>query len=169
MKLIIIFYKREAQININLSHENILKYSHYQKIQNDFYIYMEYMSMGSIVHQIEKQGHFSEAKIQNYTLQILKGLSFLHSKKIIHKDLKGQNILLSSSNLIKLSDFGCSISLEKTLSSSQQQSPIELLEGSVLWMAPEVVLQTKQGRKSDIWSLGCTIIEMLSGRVPWEE
>jgi serine/threonine protein kinase len=87
----------------------------------------------------------------------------------MHKDLKGQNILLSSHNVIKLSDFGCAMCLEKSLSSSEQRCGVELLEGSVLWMAPEVVLQTKQGRKSDIWSLGCTVIEMLTATLPWQE
>jgi Serine/threonine protein kinase len=85
---------------------------------------------------------------------------------VIHKDLKGANILVAADGTVKLADFGCSTSIEKTLTSLNGDKKNPLI-GSVPWMAPEVVSETGYGRRSDIWSFGCTILEMATGKIPW--
>ena len=68
-----------------------------------------------------------------------------------------------------MADFGFSIQIEKTLTSNLSEKFDNVLKGSIPWMAPEVINQTKKGRKSDIWSFGCTLLEMSSGLNPWHE
>lgn len=99
--------------------------------------------------------------------QLLAGLDYLHENKIIHKDIKGANILVDTNGIVKLSDFGCSKIIEKTLTLYLKEHKNNGIQGSIPWMAPEVIRQTKYGRKSDIWSFGCTILEMVTGKQPW--
>ena len=125
---------------------------------------MEYISGGSIKSLLNKFGPFDEKTIKVYTRQILNGLLYLHSNKIIHMDIKAANILVSSEGTVKLSDFGCSSNLDFSKTTSQQ---METIRGSLPWMAPEVINNMSYSLKSDIWSLGCTIIEMASAKSPW--
>lgn len=126
---------------------------------------MEYMSSGNLSSLLKKYGSFSETTIKIYSKQILSALEYLHSRNFIHKDIKGANILVSNNGIIKLADFGCAQKLEKSLTFSKNDFNIV---GSIPWMAPEVVNQTKYGKKSDIWSFGCVLIEMVTGKMPWE-
>ena len=103
-----------------------------------------------------------------YAKQIISGLSYLHENKVLHKDIKGANILVNKDGMIKLSDFGCSVEIERTLS-TQTGHGDHSLQGSIPWIAPEVVTRGEYGRRSDIWSLGCTILEMASGKCPWSQ
>ncbi|KAH7279726.1 hypothetical protein KP509_37G033200 [Ceratopteris richardii] len=95
---------------------------------------------------------------------ILEGLSYLHRKSIVHCDIKAKNILLGPAGEIKIADFGSA----KRLSSSQNPED-RRMRGTPLWMAPEVLQGVEQETPSDIWSLGCTVIEMLHGRLPWQD
>jgi serine/threonine protein kinase len=95
-----------------------------------------------------------------YTKQILEGLEYLHVNNIVHRDIKGSNVLVDRNGVCKLADFGNSKRLYCTKNDNQ-------IKGTAHWMAPEVIKQLKYGRFSDIWSLGCTIIEMATGSPPW--
>ena len=108
-----------------------------------------------------------EKTIKVYAKQILSGLKYLHANGVIHKDIKGANILIHKDGTVKLSDFGCSKEIEKTLTSGKNPMQNDGLKGSVPWMAPEVVKETGHGRRSDIWAFGCTILEMATGKTPW--
>ncbi len=102
-----------------------------------------------------------------YAKQLLSGLDYLHDNKIVHKDIKGANILVNTNGIVKLSDFGCSKIMEKTLTLYLKENKNHGIQGSIPWMAPEVIKQTKYGTKSDVWSFGCTILEMVTGKPPW--
>ena len=95
----------------------------------------------------------------------MEGLKYLHDRNVIHKDIKGANILVDKDGTAKLADFGCSKVLEKTLASMNDKQE-NALQGSFPWMAPESVKATL-GRRSDIWSFGCTLLEMATGKIPW--
>lgn len=125
------------------------------------------MSSGSLSSLLKKYGPFTEETIRFYCVQLLSAIAFIHSKQVVHKDIKGANILVDSTGLIKLADFGSAQQLEKSISFSLKADKNESVVGSIPWMAPEVVRQTKYGRKSDIWSFGCTVLEMITGNPPW--
>lgn len=134
-------------------------------------VFMEYMSGGSLSDVAEKFGGMLEEEvIQLYTREILHGLKYLHQNGIVHCDLKCKNVLLGSSRDIKLADFGSAkrlkeIKANRGLSGSACQS----IGGTPLWMAPEVLRNQGLDFASDIWSLGCTVIEMATGRPPWSD
>eukprot|EP01018_Ginkgo_biloba_P025293 Gb_38999 [translate_table: standard] len=129
-------------------------------------LFMEYMPGGSIADLLKMfGGHFDESIIQTYTRSILQGIHYLHSQGIVHCDIKGKNILVGSSG-VKIADFGSAKRMSNEEKKLKSNEPLQC-KGTPLWMAPEVVKQEEQGPPSDIWSLGCTVVEMASGRPPW--
>jgi len=103
--------------------------------------------------------------VRGYSREILQGLDYLHSNKILHRDIKGPNILVDFAGVCKLSDFGCSKELYGEIASTMT------LKGTPQFMAPEVLRNHGKGytEKADIWSVGCTVIEMCTARRPWPE
>ena len=160
-------YINEVKIYKNLKHKNIIKYIYSEQINNYYFLYLEYIKGGSIKNLIDQFGGFNESLIKKYTKQILEGLKYLHDNKIIHRDIKCANILIGDKGTIKLTDFGCSktIIINKKDSSSNEEYCTSL-KGTIPWCAPEVICHKKYGKKADIWSLGCTLIEM-TGHKPW--
>lgn len=127
-------------------------------------IFLEFMPSGSIKGVLDKFGPYGVGLVRKYTRQILEGLNFLHAEKIVHRDVKGANILIDAQGDAKLADFGACRELEAL--QSTVTGGMKSIHGSVFWMAPEV-MQYKAGRRSDIWSLGCTVIEMITADAPW--
>eukprot|EP01041_Mallomonas_annulata_P007685 gene7685-15732_t len=119
---------------------------------------------GSVAHLLKRFGPFEVGVVRRYTMQILCGLQYLHSHNIVHRDIKGGNILIDDDGTVKLADFGASTVIE--MGETQATSTIK---GTPYFMAPEVLSQSKYGRKGDIWAVGCTIIQMLSGDPPWKD
>ncbi|GFQ03946.1 mitogen-activated protein kinase kinase kinase a [Phtheirospermum japonicum] len=125
-----------------------------------FSLFFEYMAGGSLSDVAQKfGGKLNEKLIRLYTREILRGLKHLHDNGIVHSDVKCKNVLLGASGAVKLADFGCA----KRLSGCKNGS----MGGTPLWMAPEVLRNEGLGFAADIWSLGCTVIEMATGRPPW--
>jgi mitogen-activated protein kinase kinase kinase len=134
---------------------------------------------------LNKYGAFEEALVKRFVRQILTGLEYLHARDIIHRDIKGANILVDNKGGIKISDFGISKKVESSkLTIDKQRARLitdllnpagrgaqnrQSLQGSVFWMAPEVVKQTGHSSKADIWSVGCLVVEMLTGSHPWPD
>jgi serine/threonine protein kinase len=118
--------------------------------------------MGSLYNNIKSFGKFPEKLAASYTYKILSGLHYLHSKDVVHCDLKAANILTTKTGGLKLTDFGVSLSL-KMKDNENTGEPA----GTPNWMAPEIIKFTGASAKSDIWSLGCTIVEMLTGKPPY--
>ncbi|GAU20135.1 hypothetical protein TSUD_351970 [Trifolium subterraneum] len=133
------------------------------------HVFMEYMAGGSLADVSNKfGGSLDEDVVRLYTRQILLGLYDLHKHGIVHCDLNCKNVLLSSSGNVKLADFGCAKNMNKP------SSHLNLTNGGTpLWMAPEVLLNVDDEKvvdfAADIWSLGCTVIEMATGRPPWAD
>ena len=153
------------------NHPNVIKYYGFleDKEKEQASIFMEYMPCGTLQSLYKEFGKFEELMVKRFAKQILNALSYTHKNNIIHGDVKAANILFDGSE-IKLSDFGESMG-ECFSQDPGENSHImsDEINGSIKWMAPELFLQKGRGRRSDIWSLGCTLIELLTGQNPWPE
>ncbi|XP_047323712.1 mitogen-activated protein kinase kinase kinase 17-like [Impatiens glandulifera] len=154
--------QKEQRILSVLSHPYIVGYiGHDITMENHELVYnllMELLPGGSLADEILRRGRLEESVIGYYTRQILEGLNYIHSIGISHCDIKGENILIGEDG-VKISDFGCA-----KLGQEEVDQPIA---GTPMFMAPETACGKEQGFPSDIWALGCTIIEMATGRPPW--
>mmetsp|Transcript_42624 Transcript_42624/g.110156 ORF Transcript_42624/g.110156 Transcript_42624/m.110156 type:complete len:537 (+) Transcript_42624:100-1710(+) len=156
--------KLEEELNIckHLRHPNIVSYLGYAYLDGCLHICLEYVPGGSIATLLQEFGALDAALVRKASRGLTEGLDYLHNHKppIVHRDIKGANALVDLDFTVKLADFGCSKRGDCTKSFS--------CIGSIPWMAPEVIRQQDGfGRKADIWSLGCTIIEMATGEKPW--
>jgi mitogen-activated protein kinase kinase kinase len=160
--------KHEIGLLRDLKHKNIVQYLGSNSDEQHLNIFLEYVPGGSVATMLINYGPLGESLIQNFVRQILQGLSYLHSRDIIHRDIKGANILVDNKGAVKISDFGISkrVDTSTLLSGGKKGAQRVSLQGSVFWMAPEVVRQTAYTRKADIWSLGCLIVEMFTGAHP---
>jgi len=114
------------------------------------------------LHSICKNfGKFPENLVALYMSQVLHGLLYLHEQGVIHRDIKGANILTTKEGLVKLADFGVA-----TKQSGLDQSSVV---GTPYWMAPEVIELSGATTSSDIWSVGCTVIELIEGKPPYHK
>jgi len=156
----------EIKIMEKLDHPNIVRYLNCELEENHLNIFLEYVAGGSISSLISKFGPFPQAVIKRYLKQILMGLSYLHSEGILHRDIKGANILVDGNGTIKLADFGASAKLKNL---STLTGEFKSVRGTPAFMAPEVIRGEGYGRKSDIWSLGAVALEMATGLPPWVE
>jgi serine/threonine protein kinase len=193
--------RREIEMMIHMpSHRNIVKYLGTEQTKDRLFIFLEYISGGSIADMLEKFGALDENIVARYTHDLLCGLDFLHAKSIVHCDIKGANLLVSEDGVVKLADFNSSkLLVDIPLSGAQRD--LRSIAGTpqvfhkctytqtdtlshdlnahadaggcgppcVQFMAPEVAQQTGQGVKSDIWSVGCTVIQMLTASPPWND
>lgn len=152
--------QREMSLLRDLQHPNIVQYLGSNCENNYLNIFLEYVPGGSVSSILASYGRFEEVHIRSVVKQILHGLKYLHSRSIIHRDIKGANVLMDNKGMVKISDFGISKKLE-------DKNARASLQGSVYWMAPEVVKQKPYTFKADIWSLGCLIVEMYTGSRPF--
>ncbi|XWS58204.1 hypothetical protein CRYUN_Cryun08bG0014500 [Craigia yunnanensis] len=157
--------EEEVKLLKNLSHPNIVRYLGTVREEETLNILLEFVPGGSISSLLGKFGPFPEAVIRTYTKQLLLGLEYLHNNGIMHRDIKGANILVDNKGSIKLADFGASKQVVELATVSGAKS----MKGTPYWMAPEVILQTGHSFSADIWSVGCTVIEMATGKPPWSQ
>ncbi|KAI0115165.1 kinase-like domain-containing protein [Daldinia grandis] len=163
--------KREISLLRDLRHANIVQYLGCSSSAEHLNIFLEYVPGGSVQTMLNSYGALPEPLVRSFVRQILNGLSYLHNRDIIHRDIKGANILVDNKGTIKISDFGISKKLEASniLNGANNNKNRPSLQGSVFWMAPEVVKQTSYTRKADIWSLGCLVVEMMTGAHPFPD
>lgn len=161
-------FKSEVDSLKDLDHINIVQYLGFEIKDPTYSIFLEYVSGGSIGHLLRKYGRFEETVVKFLTEQALEGLNYIHSKNILHRDLKADNLLLEPDGTLKISDFGIS---RKSKDIYTSQSKLNF-QGTIFWMAPEIIDDNKgvgYNAKVDIWALGCVVIEMFTGERPWSK
>lgn len=166
MKELVAALDQEIDTMQHLDHVNIVQYLGCERKETSISIFLEYISGGSIGSCLRKHGKFEECVVSSLTRQTLAGLAYLHREGILHRDLKADNILLDLDGTCKISDFGISKKTDNIYGNDRTNS----MQGSVFWMAPEVIRSQAEGysAKVDIWSLGCVVLEMFAGRRPWD-
>jgi len=158
-----IIIKNEIDLLSKMDHLNIVKYYSSFIKGNNLNIVLEYCRGGSLLSLLKIFTSFDENIIRKYITQILDGLEYLHIHNIIHRDIKCANILIDSNGICKLTDFGGAKIIKDEI------NIISSMQGTPNWMAPEIIKSEGATRYSDIWSIGCTIIEMFSGEPPYND
>ncbi|KAF9205755.1 hypothetical protein BGZ49_003556 [Haplosporangium sp. Z 27] len=154
---------QEVDLLKSLAHPSIVKYEGFIKTDSYLNIILEFAENGSLLTTLKIFGTFSEQLVVAYVVKILEGLVYLHGKEVVHCDLKAANILTTKNGNVKLSDFGVSLNLKV------KEADFGAVAGTPNWMAPEVIELKGASPASDIWSLGCTIIELLTGVPPYAD
>eukprot|EP01105_Mastigella_eilhardi_P000024 TRINITY_DN1004_c0_g1_i3.p1 TRINITY_DN1004_c0_g1~~TRINITY_DN1004_c0_g1_i3.p1 ORF type:complete len:1393 (-),score=417.62 TRINITY_DN1004_c0_g1_i3:22-4200(-) len=149
----------EIDLLKELRHDHIVRYITYCKTKEHLNIVMEFVEKGSLSSIMRQFGTFPEQLTAFYIGQVLEGLCYLHNEGVVHRDIKAANILVTKDGDVKIADFGVAANID-------QMSDLDVM-GSPYWMAPEVVELSGASTKSDIWSVGCTVIELLTGQPPY--
>lgn len=160
-------FRRESQAAASLSHPNILNIYDVgsEESGNDkiHYIVMEYIKGKTLKELINERGKLTTAETLNYSTQIAEAISHAHKNHIIHRDIKPHNIMITEDNRVKVTDFG----IARAVTSSTITTTSSVL-GSVHYFSPEQARGGYTDEKSDIYSLGIVIYEMLTGKVPFD-
>ena len=155
--------QQETSLMKLVNHSNyVVKYygSYFSRKSNTLWLILEYCDSGSVIDlMLSMNRTFSEIEVASIIEMILKGLVDIHKKDLIHRDIKGANILLSKDGTAKISDFGVGAHLTNEKNRNSKK-------GSPYWMSPQVALNSDYDSKTDIWSLGITCIEMIEGEPP---
>ncbi|KAF8311295.1 kinase [Clavulina sp. PMI_390] len=182
MKTLFRQIKDELSVMEILQHPNIVEYYGIEVHREKVFIFEEYCQGGSIASLLEHGRIEDETVLQVYTMQMLDGLAYLHSKGVVHRDVKPENILLDHMGVVKFVDFGAAKIIAKgqakTMArATRSRNPTSQgadaqhnsLTGTPMYMSPESIKPDRRGRQGamDIWSLGCVVLECATGRKPW--
>ena len=151
----------EVNLTINSHHENIIKYHKLFEHDNEIWIVEELMACSLADLVLDRPGQIPERIVVYLLKEILLGLSYLHERQRIHRDIKSDNILLSLDGDVKIGDLGYCVQV------SNENPNRQTFAGTLLWMAPEVLNQSLYSSKIDVWSLGIIALELITGEPPY--
>ena len=160
----------EIELLKDFEHENIVQYLGFNISKSTMNIFLEYVPGGTVNSLIHQYGPLAEPVVHSFLQQILAGLEYLHSHNILHRDIKGANILVNEQGICKISDFGISKKAHQNRQAYDRHTRTSRsVKGTLYWMAPELVRSEGHSAKVDVWALGCVTIEMWSGKRPWSK
>ena len=158
--------KKEAEVLHQMSHSNITMYIESFVESSKLYIVMEHADGGDLSVAIAKRKktnqRWPENEVMRIFVQICLALKHVHDQNILHRDLKSQNIFLTTNGIIKLGDFG----IAKVLENTEEQARTQI--GTPYYLSPEICESLPYGRQSDIWSLGVVLFELLTFELPFQ-
>ncbi len=157
-------FKREAKNQAKLSHPNIVTVYGFTETNNTFGIAMEYINGETLDDLIERVGKIDLLTSLKIIKQVLSGCSYSHNKGFIHRDIKPSNVIIGQDGIAKIMDFGISKSLTEGKGITKTGAKL----GTILYMSPEQFKGQEPTRQSDIYSIGCTLYEMILGRPPFD-
>lgn len=159
-------FRKEARFAAKLDHPNLVPVYDFGQEDGRFYLVMKYMQGGSLKEKIVKQGPMSPKQASKIFLQVCDGVRFAHSQGVIHRDLKPSNILFDQDDSVRVGDLGFAKAINASKSSTMSKSGSFL--GTPEYMAPEIWEGKDASKQSDIYSLGCILYEMLTGKILFE-
>lgn len=152
----------EAKIQAKLSHPNVANILNYLEEGENVYLVMEFIKGETLEKRLLREGALPAANAITIALQVLDALSFMHSKGIIHRDIKPSNIMTSEDGRVKVTDFGIA-----KLAGERGHTKTGVKIGTLWYMPPEVIKGERATVLSDIYSLGISLFQMTTGRVPY--
>ena len=152
--------RTEIDILIKLNHDNIVSLLDAFETVNEFVVVMEF-AQGELIEILEDDKTLPEEEVQKIAKQLVRALNYLHSNRIIHRDMKPQNILIGQNGAVKLCDFGFARAM------SYNTMVLTSIKGTPLYMAPELVQEQPYNQTADLWSLGCILYELYYGQPPF--
>ncbi|XP_012137169.1 mitogen-activated protein kinase kinase kinase 4 isoform X2 [Megachile rotundata] len=161
----------ELQIFEGIQHKHLVRYYGLEIHREEMLIFMEFCAEGTLESLVAGSGNgLPESLVRKYTHQLLSAVEVLHCHGIVHRDIKSANIFLTDEgNCLKLGDFGSAVQIK---AHTTMPGELQGFVGTQAYMAPEVFMKSESGghgRAADIWSVGCCIVEMASGRRPWSD
>lgn len=156
-------FKKEARILAQLLHPNIAVIYNFFESQNDHFMVMEYVEGVSVDDLLKKYQTLPASLVVAITIQALEGLQHAHRKQIFHRDIKPANLMITNEDVVKLMDFGIA-----KVSGEQKLTQVNKIVGTIEFMAPELIEGKDASASSDLYSMGATMYEMLSGKIPFE-
>ena len=156
-------FQREALSASSLSHPNIVEMYDVGEDDGQYYIVMEYVDGMTLKQVLKKRGHLSVTEVVDIMLQVTDGMAHAHDAYIIHRDIKPQNIMILSNGMIKITDFGVATALNST-----QLTQTNSVMGTVHYLPPEQANGKGSTIRSDIYSMGIMMYELLTGLVPYK-
>eukprot|EP00759_Apiculatamorpha_spiralis_P036388 PhF_6_TR36540/c0_g1_i1/m.53888/K11228/STE11; mitogen-activated protein kinase kinase kinase len=153
----------EIDILRTMDHRNVTHYFYCERGDDTLNLFMEYAPGGSLAKLIQNRHEFmSFEQIARIMKEVVSAVAYIHELGIVHRDIKAANVLLGQGEVAKLSDFGCASRLD-------DKGETTGVAGSIRWMAPEMPSKKPYGTEVDIWSLGCLMIELLTGKAPFSD
>jgi serine/threonine-protein kinase len=156
-------FQREALSASSLSHPNIVEMYDVGEDDGQYYIVMEYVEGKTLKQLLKKRGNLTITEVMDIMLQLTDGMAHAHDSYIIHRDIKPQNIMILENGMIKITDFGIAMALNST-----QLTQTNSVMGSVHYLPPEQANGKGSTIKSDIYSMGILMYELLTGSIPYK-
>ncbi|KAM3331837.1 hypothetical protein ACQJBY_027622 [Aegilops geniculata] len=153
--------RREGAILSGLCSPHVLPCLGFRAAAGECQLFLEFAPCGSVADVAERCGGLlEECAVRAYAADVARGLAYLHGRSLVHGDVKARNVVVGADGRAKIADLGCA----RAVGSSDRP-----IGGTPAFMAPEVARGEEQGPAADVWALGCTVVEMATGRAPWSD
>ena len=158
-------FRREAQSAANLSHPNIVAVYDWGTLNNTYFIAMEYVPGKTLADLLKEKGSLGTSHVSDIAIEVASALGFAHENGVVHRDIKPGNILISNTGQVKVADFGIARALGAAVEDGLTQSGAVM--GTATYLSPEQAQGAQPDPRSDLYSLGVTMYEMVAGRAPF--